>query len=117
MRAARRAGLIALVACGFAFAWTMQGVGDNQNSHYALVRALAGGGAVIDDTRGQVGELSTHDVTYFRGHVYSNKAPGLAFVSLPVYLTLRATGVVGTGDPTRILWALGLVGSVIPAVI
>lgn len=117
MGAVRRPGLIALVACGLAFAWTMQGVGDNQNSHYALVRALADGGAAIDATRGQVGELSTHDVIFVRGHVYSNKAPGLAFVSLPFYLALRATGVVGEGDPTRILWALGLVGCVIPAIV
>lgn len=117
MGAVRRPGLIALVACGLAFSWTMQGTGYNQNSHYALVRALANGTAAIDATRGEVGELNTHDVTFHRGHAYSNKAPGLAFLSLPFYLALRAAGVVGEGDPTRILWALGLVGCVLPAVV
>jgi hypothetical protein len=117
MGAVRRNGLIALVACGIVFAWTMQGTGDNQNSHYALVRALANGTATIDATRGEVGDLNTHDVVYHRGHAYSNKAPGLAFVSLPVYLALRSAGVVGDGDPTRMLWALGLIGCVLPAVV
>ena len=116
MGAVRRPGLIALVACGLAFSWTMQGTGDNQNSHYALVRALANGTAMIDETRGQVGDLSTHDVIFRGGHVYANKAPGLAFVSLPLYLVLRGVGVVGESDPTRMLWALGLVGCVVPAV-
>jgi hypothetical protein len=117
MGAVRRPGLIALVACGLAFSWTMQGTGDNQNSHYALVRALANGTASIDATRGEVGNLNTHDVTYHGGRAYSNKAPGLAFLSLPFYLALRAAGVVGEGDPTRVLWALGLVGCVTPAVV
>src|SRR5688500_13201314 len=117
MGAVRRPGLIALVACGLAFSWTMQGTGDNQNAHYALVRALANGTATIDETRGEVGDLSTHDVTLHRGHVYANKAPGLAFLSLPFYLVLRAAGVVGEGDPTHMLWALGLVGSVLPAIV
>lgn len=117
MGAVRRPGLIALVACGLAFSWTMQGTGDNQNAHYALVRALANGTASIDVTRGEVGDLNTHDVTYHGGRAYSNKPPGLAFVSLPFYFLLRSAGVVGEGDPTRVLWALGLVGSVIPAVV
>ena len=117
MGAVRRPGLIALVACGLAFSWTMQGTGDNQNSHYALVRALADRTATIDETRGEVGDLSTHDVTFHHGHAYANKAPGLAFLSLPFYLILRAAGVVGEDDPTQMLWALGLVGSVLPAIV
>lgn len=98
-------------------AWPLQGAGFNQNSHYALVRALADGTAQIDRTRHEVGDLSTQDVIFLDGHVYSNKAPGLAFVTLPAYLVLDTAGVVGDGDPTRILWALGLVGCVLPAVL
>ena len=113
----RRAGLLALVACAFAFAWPSQNPGFNQNSHYALVRALADGTQRIDRTRHEVGDLGTDDVIELEGHVYANKAPGLAFVTLPLYLVLDAAGVVGEGDPTRMLWALGLVGCVLPAVL
>jgi hypothetical protein len=112
-----RAGLLALLACALAFAWTLQGTGFNQNSHYALVRALANGTPQIDRTRHEVGDLSTEDVIHLDGHVYANKAPGLAFATLPLYLALDAAGLVGDGDPTRVLWALGLVGCVLPAVL
>lgn len=112
-----RAGVLALVACAVAFAWPLQGTGFNQNSHYALVRALAEGTPRIDNTYHEVGDLSTLDTTMVDGHLYANKAPGLAFATLPAYLALDAAGVVGTGDPTRMLWALGLVGCVLPAVL
>ena len=97
------------------FAWPFQNPGFNQNSHYALVRALANGTPQIDRTRFEVGDLATDDVVRLEGHVYANKAPGLAFATLPLYLVLDAAGVVGEGDPTRMLWALGLVGCVLPA--
>jgi hypothetical protein len=113
----RRAGLLALVACALAYAWPLQGTGFNQNSHYALVRALADGTPQIDRTRFEVGDLSTDDVIRLEGHVYANKAPGLAFATLPLYLVLDAAGLVGDGDPTRMLWALGLVGCALPAVL
>lgn len=113
----RRAGLLALAACAFAFAWPFQNPGFNQNSHYALVRALANGTPQIDRTRFEVGDLGTDDVIRLEGHVYANKAPGLAMATVPLYLVLDAAGVVGDGDPTRMLWALGLVGCVLPAVL
>jgi hypothetical protein len=108
--------LFAVLACiGFVFAWPMQGVGYNQNAHYALVKALSDGTAVIDDKLGELGDLSTRDISRYRGHFYSNKAPGLAFVTVPLYAVLDAAGVRTTGDPTQMLWALGLVGVVAPA--
>lgn len=94
----------------------MQGVGYNQNAHYALVKALADGTAVIDDKLGELGDLSTRDISRYRGHFYSNKAPGLAFVTVPLYALLDGAGVRTSGDPTQMLWALGLVGVVAPAV-
>ena len=105
------------VALAAAFAWPMQGPGDNENSHYALVKSLASGTATVDRTRREVGDRGTIDVAVHRGHYYSNKAPGLAFLLVPPYVALRAAGVSTTGDPTRMLWALGIVGTVLPTLL
>ena len=80
-----RVGVIALLVLVGASAVLLQPFGYNQGSHLALVRALADGTPRIDRYRDYSG-----DVSYYRGHVYSNKAPGLAFASLPAYLALRA---------------------------
>jgi hypothetical protein len=109
---------IALAALGVAFAWPMQVNGYNQNAHYALVRALAVYGTpYIDKTRGQIGDVSTSDVSTYKGHVYAAKAPGLAFVSVPAFLVLKAIGMRTTGDPTRVIWALHLWSIVLPALL
>jgi len=63
----------------------LQPFGYNQGSHFALVRALADGSPRIDAYRDYSG-----DESYYRGHFYANKAPGLAFASLPAYVVLRA---------------------------
>ena len=80
----------------------VQRIGCNQTSHYALVRALADGTARIDPWQAE-----TCDKSYFDGHFYSNKAPGLAFVALPPYLVLDALGAVPE-SPRTAIWALGL---------
>lgn len=109
MTVRRRAGLLAVVATACATAWPMQGGGNLQNAHYALVRALADGRAAIG---AELGELPTNDVALVDGRAYSNKPPGLAFATLPVFVVLNAAGAV---DHTRILWGLGLLGAVLPA--
>jgi hypothetical protein len=108
---------LSVLALAVGLAWLQQGPDYNQNSHYALVRALASGTPQVDRALAEIGELSTRDLTRRDGHYYSDKAPGLAFVTLPVYVVLDALGVVGSGEPTNALWALGLVGSVLPAVL
>src|SRR5437899_12190643 len=96
------------LALTLAYAWPMQGAGNAQDSQYALVRALASGTATIDRTRLETGDIATNDFVRYRGNVYSNKAPGLAFLSLPPYVVARSAGSRTTGDPSRILWVLGL---------
>jgi hypothetical protein len=113
----RSASVTALVLLGLAYGWFAQGEGAAQNAHYALVRSLAQGTAVVDETRTEIGNVVTRDVVQFEGHYYSNKAPGLAFATLPAYVALERAGVRTTGDPTRMLWALGLVGTVLPALL
>ncbi|MEP6978212.1 MAG: hypothetical protein ABI948_09180 [Thermoleophilia bacterium] len=113
----RAAGLFALVALTAGFSWVMQGTGFNQNSHYVLVKALSKGTPAIDSSLRDVGELGTQDVTKLDGKTYSNKAPGLAFLTVPLYVVLERAGMRTTGDPTRMLWALGLLGVVLPALV
>ena len=80
-----RVGVIALLVLVGASAVLLQPFGYNQGSHLALVRALADGTPRIDAYRDYSG-----DESYYHGHFYSNKAPGLALASLPAYVALRA---------------------------
>jgi hypothetical protein len=112
----RHAAALAVAAVAFAYAWPMQGVGFNQTSHYVLVKAFADGTAVVDDYLDEVGDLGTRDISRVGDRFYSNKAPALAALTLPLFLLLEAAGVRTTGDPTEMMWALGLVGVVLPAV-
>lgn len=109
-----RVGILAIVAVVSAAAWLQQSADYNQNSHYALVRALADGTPQVDSALGEIGELSTRDLTRWHGHYYSDKAPGLALATLPAFVALDATGLVEPGEPTDALWLLGLVGVVLP---
>jgi hypothetical protein len=111
----RIASIVAIAAVACAYAVVLPLPDSNQNAHYALVKSLANGTARIDETRREVGDLGTWDISRMGGHVYSNKAPGLAFVAIPVYATLSAAGMRTTGDPIRMLWALHLAAVVLPA--
>jgi hypothetical protein len=113
--AARWWSIIAVGALAFVFAYPMQINGYNQNAHYALVRALAQGTPVIDKTRHEIGDLGTGDISLIRGHYYSNKAPGLAFATLPAFSVVEAVGMRTTGDPTRVIWALHVWSIALPA--
>ena len=108
------AGALAILAVTAAYAWPMQGPNGVQNAHYALVRALASGTTNIDKARFEVGQASTNDISRYHRHIYSNKAPGLAFLCTPLFKVVQAVG--GGSDPSRTLWLLGLLGCVVPAV-
>lgn len=114
---ARRLRLAATLATAVFFVYLAQGPSSPATAHYALVKSLARGTAVIDETRFETGPEPTHDISLFHGHTYANKAPGLAFVALPAYLALDAAGVRTTGDPKLVLWVLTLVGSVLPTLV
>ncbi|MDX6488650.1 MAG: hypothetical protein QOK13_1265 [Gaiellaceae bacterium] len=100
----RRLGLLAILALAFATALLVQPFGYNQGAHYALVRALADGTPRIDAYRDFSG-----DIGYYKGHYYSNKAPGLAFVTLPVYEVAHAVGLP-SGVHVLSLWGVLLPG-------
>jgi hypothetical protein len=109
--------VLVFVAAAFAFAYPMQVNAWNQNAHYALVRALADGTPTIDKSRHEIGDLGTGDVTLVDGHYYSNKAPGLALLTLPAFAAVDATGMRTTGDPTKAIWVLHLWAIVVPALL
>lgn len=75
---------MALGACLFvAYAYFYQAGGWNQNSRFALVRAIVEEHALyIDHTMRFDGERVTGDVARVGGHFYSDKAPGLALVAV-----------------------------------
>ena len=79
-----------ILAVVLAWALLVQAPSANQTSHYALIRALASGTAKIDPYAGE-----TIDKSLFKGHLYSNKAPGLALAAAPVYFLLDKTGLAG----------------------
>jgi hypothetical protein len=128
----------------------MHSLGWAETSNFALVRAFADGKPEIDQWHWE-----TKDKSWYDGHFYSVKAPGLAFVATPAYKALTAVGGAdasaalarnareggatrwereGTSkglysdnlrradrvrtrieEETPMVWALGLVGVVLPA--
>jgi len=112
----RRAGLLAILALVLAYASVAQGGGVNQLAHFSLVRALSHGTAEVDPYHWQ-----TKDLSWYHGHYYSTKAPGLAFLTVGPYFLLDRSGILrllaratGAKKDAVALWILGLIGAVIP---
>ncbi len=110
----REIAAIALVA--LAAATQIPYPGWNAGAHYALVKSLVDGTPQIDRHLNQSG-----DIAYVDGHFFAAKSPGLAFLSVPVYLAFDAfnavpeTYVTGQGPPgarqvaERAIWQVNLV--------
>ena len=70
----------------FSFAYFYEGGGWNQNSRFDLLRAIVERHTLRIDAY----QDNTQDKAHFRGHYYSDKAPGLVFAALPVAMGTRA---------------------------
>ena len=103
----------------------MQPVGCNQTAHYSLIQSLSDHTPHIDRYSDQ-----TCDTAYVDGHYFAAKAPGLALATLPWYVVLHAVGAIPVNPdlhggfpaamlslPRRALWEVGLVGTVLPALL
>lgn len=69
----------------FSFTYFYEGGGWNQNSRFDLLRAILERHTLIIDAYHQ----NTQDKAHYRGHYYSEKAPGLVFLAVPFALMAR----------------------------
>jgi hypothetical protein len=115
--------VIVLAAAAVAFALPFRQPNCNTSSHYVVVQMIASGHETIDRIHGE-----SCDISWWRGHYFANKAPGLALATTPWYLALHALGVIRPDPlstasfpramraiPRRDLWLMGLWGAVLPA--
>jgi hypothetical protein len=88
----------------------------NEHSRYDLVVAIVDHHTTqIDDTQGNTG-----DKAFFDGHYYSDKAPGISFLGVPVYGAMRAGAHVlqsGEPDPDTVIQVLAFTLSGLPTVL
>jgi hypothetical protein len=96
-----RALLIGVVLL-ISYAYFYQGGGWNQNSRFDLVRAVIERGTLRIDAYHE----NTEDKAFANGHYYSDKAPGLALLAIPIAQAARPLLRAARVDPTS---AQGLV--------
>lgn len=80
----RRSALIALVLF-VSYAYFYQAGGWNQNSRFDLVRAILDQHTLRIDSY----HSNTEDKALFQGHYYSDKAPGVVLLAVPVVAAIR----------------------------
>jgi hypothetical protein len=90
----RRRLIVLLASFALGCAWVVQQPGCTEGGHYASLRSLADGHATIDRYH-----WSTCDTSWYRGHFYTAKGPGLALASLPFYLALQSADAVWNEVP------------------
>jgi hypothetical protein len=79
----------------FSFAYFYEGGGWNQNSRFDLLRAIVERHTLQIDAYHE----NTQDKAHFRGHYYSDKAPGVAFLAVPVAMMARPAMRMAQIDP------------------
>jgi hypothetical protein len=80
------AGAIVATTTALSCFYFFTGGGWNQNAHFDLARAIVERGTVQIDAY----HANTGDKSFFGGHYYSNKAPGTAFLAVPVVAATRS---------------------------
>lgn len=87
----------------FSFFYFYEGGGWNQNSRFDLLRAIVERHTLEIDAYHE----NTQDKAHYRGHYYSEKAPGLVFLALPFAEAARTAMRITGFDPQS---ARGLYG-------
>src|ERR1700758_727040 len=82
----RKAAVLLGAVAFFSFLYFYEGGGWNQNSRFDLLRAIVERHTLQIDAYHE----NTQDNAHFRGHYYSDKAPGLVFLALPFAYSARA---------------------------
>jgi hypothetical protein len=94
-RTDRRIAIAIFVIVAVGYGYFFGGGGWNQNSHFALTRAIVEDGTLHVDPY----VVSSGDLARGRGgHFYANKAPGLSILGLPPFATVRAAAGAGLVD-------------------
>jgi hypothetical protein len=87
----KRASLLGAVSF-LSFIYFYEGGGWNQNSRFDLLRAIIERHTLTIDAYHE----NTQDKAHFRGHYYSDKAPGLVFAAVPLAFATRSVmGIAG----------------------
>ena len=79
----------------FSFIYFYEGGGWNQNSRFDLLRAIVEQHTLRIDASHE----NTQDKAHFQGHYYSDKAPGLVFLAVPVAFVARPLLSASGVDP------------------
>jgi hypothetical protein len=87
--------LIALTALAFAY-----GVGWPDVSRLALTQSIALDGTLTIDRY----QAETGDKSFYGGHWYSDKAPGVSLLAVPTFEAMRATGLAEEDDEQNGIW-------------
>ena len=87
--------LVAMTALGFAY-----GSGWPDVSRLGLTQSVALHGSLRIDRYAP----QTRDRARYRGHWYSDKAPGISLVALPTFEAMRTLRVVHSNDEERGIW-------------
>ena len=81
----RKASILLGAVTFLSFIYFYEGGGWNQNSRFDLLRAIVERHTLQIDAYHE----NTLDKAHFRGHYYSDKAPGLVFLAVPFALSAR----------------------------
>ena len=91
----RKTALLLGAVTFFSFIYFYEGGGWNQNSRFDLVRAIVEQHTLQIDAYHE----NTEDKAHFKGHYYSDKAPGLVFLAVPFAEVARSMLRIGGVDP------------------
>ncbi len=78
------------------YAWFFGGTGWNQNSSFALTRAIVEQGTIRIDSFRHL----TEDIAHVGGHWYSNKTPGTALLAVMPYFAIHRLERIAGIDPS-----------------
>src|ERR1700691_1981640 len=91
----RKTAILLGIVFFFSFSYFYEGGGWNQNSRFDLLRAIVERHALEIDAYHE----NTQDKAHFQGHYYSEKAPGLVFLAVPLALAARPAMRIAGVDP------------------
>jgi hypothetical protein len=91
----RKAAILLGCVTFFSFIYFYEGGGWNQNSRFDLLRAIVERHTLQIDAYHE----NTEDKAHFRGHYYSDKAPGVVFLAVPFALGAKAGLRIAGLDP------------------